>query len=351
VRVGEASLQVHAFNVLFSDTTSAIFKPVWKFAEATGYYTQVSALLQGSDDDGNDSFWIRILSAIFGKLAKSDTEYPNRVDINVGWKPQRSGFDGKMSQSIASNAIVDPFEAASRKAFEDTIANFREQGLDSIKNTKAPAYITAALEALQKGAKSIVEEYSVEANWVSQFDQMFPNSCCSDKYICCKCACDEILSSTETSTDRTQQIIAASSSNKDCSNITASTDFPKTLQIIDKSLKEHKLPIMVGVHHPTPIKDERTRKIIGWEETCSSNTPMATNHYVVIVGKQYDKTKKLHYYLFYEVGTEDDKAGKSSDNRLYIYGNLVKGTTKYKENIPTYYYILTEIRKNINKTY
>jgi hypothetical protein len=250
----------------------------------------------------------------------------------------------------ATPTVGSYFPAERVKSFTSAIGSYTDTSL-SIADSRVDQRVIEELEALQKGAKKIVEGYNVEANWISQFDPMFPKAgCCSNKSTCCKCACDEILNNAGTSTDRTQQIIAANSSNKDCSNITASTDFSKTLQIIDKSLKEHKLPIMVGVHHPTPIKDD-DRKIIGWEETCSGNTPKETNHYVVIVGKQYDKTKKLHYYLFYEVGTEDAQMGKSSDNKLYIYSGLIKGLTKYKENIPSYYYILTEIRKNIGQIY
>jgi hypothetical protein len=251
----------------------------------------------------------------------------------------------------ATPTVGSYFPAERVKSFTSAIGSYTDTSL-SIAASRADQRVIEELEALQKGAKKIVEGYNVEANWISQFDPMFPKAgCCSNKSTCCKCACDEILRSAETSTDRTQQIIAANSSNKDCSNITASTDFSKALQIIDKSLKEHKLPIMVGVHHPTPIKDKLTSIITGWKEMCSNNMPAITNHYVVIVGKQYDSAKKQYYYLFYEVGTESEVVGKSSDNRLYIYTNTLKGTTKYKKEHPNYYYILTEVRKNTGKTY
>ncbi|GHT12306.1 hypothetical protein AGMMS4956_06690 [Bacteroidia bacterium] len=185
--------------------------------------------------------------------------------------------------------------------------------------------------------------------WISQYDNMFPNSCCAIQDVCCKCACDEILNRKDVSTDRKQQVIAASSAATDCSNISATNKFNEVIQIIDTSLFSHQKPIMVGVHHPTAIKDDK-KKIIGWKETCSGNTPSITNHYVVIIGKKYDKTKKQYYYLFYEVGTSVI-GGTSLENRLYIDNNIIKGKTKYKDEYIEYYYILTEVRKNIGQIY
>ena len=86
---------------------------------------------------------------------------------------------------------------------------------------------------------------------------------------------------------------------------------------------------------------------------CSGNTPSVTNHYVVIVGKHYDREKKLYYYRFYEVGTSET-LGISTNNRLYIYPDekLIKGNTAYVTDCTeAFYYTITEVRKNIGQTY
>ena len=72
---------------------------------------------------------------------------------------------------------------------------------------------------------------------------------------------------------------------------------------------------------------------------------------------RYDRTKKLYYYRFYEVGTNPDNKdtyGISLTNRLYIYPDekLIKGNTAYIKNCTEdFYYTITEVRKNIGQTY
>jgi hypothetical protein len=72
---------------------------------------------------------------------------------------------------------------------------------------------------------------------------------------------------------------------------------------------------------------------------------------MVIVGKGYDKVKKMDFYYFYEVATKKESEGKSRENKLWINTNenLIKGnvSTNDKEN----YYIITSIRKNKGKEY
>jgi hypothetical protein len=180
--------------------------------------------------------------------------------------------------------------------------------------------------------------------WVTQFNEaLFGSETCWQNQ-CCNRASNKILKNAGTETNRLQQIIIAESSNTDCSELTGkATEFKQAVEIIDKSLKEHELPIMVGVQHPY---GEIVKKY-----KCSNNIPKITNHYVVIIGKQYDQIKKQYYYLFYEVGTNDPNNGKSYSNRLYINESehLIKGDTKYIDY--SNYYIITEIRKNNNQIY
>ena len=122
------------------------------------------------------------------------------------------------------------------------------------------------------------------ACWVNQFDeQLFGNKTCW-KSSCCNLAANKILENAGTSTNNAQKIVIAESGNTDCSGLTGkAAEFAEAKMIIDKSLKEHGLPIMVGVHHPNPIKEGNI--ITGWEDKCSGNTPNITNHYIVIRGK------------------------------------------------------------------
>lgn len=123
-------------------------------------------------------------------------------------------------------------------------------------------------------------------------------------------------------------------------------EFKQAIEIIDKSLKEHELPIMVGVQHPYYSQNQ-------WKNKCSGNTPNVTNHYIIIRGKKYDSSKKQYYYLFYEVGTTSTDNGKSMGNKLYINdtNNLIEGKTANQTTYTGNYYIVTEVRKNTGQIY
>ncbi|GAB6013488.1 hypothetical protein MK137Hg34_000305000, partial [Viscerimonas tarda] len=180
--------------------------------------------------------------------------------------------------------------------------------------------------------------------WVNQFDEpLFGKETCWSQQ-CCYRAANKILENAGTSTNRTMQMVIAESNNSDCSELTGkTTEFKEAVRIIDKSLKEHELPIIVGVQHPYSKNN--------WKPICSGNSPNITNHYIIIRGKKYDATKKQYYYLFYEVGTNNIINGQNSENKLYINESesLIKGNTKYVDYND--YYIVTEIRKNIGQTY
>jgi hypothetical protein len=196
-----------------------------------------------------------------------------------------------------------------------------------------------------------------ETWWISQCNSLFSgetcwnSECLSNK--CCNKAANKILENAGTSTNRSQQIIIAESDNSDCSELTGKSDkFNEAIQIVDKSLKEHSLPIMIGVHHPKKKEDKNTG-VVTWDHDCSGNTPSITNHYIVVRGKRYDNAKKQYYYLFYEVGTGNTSNGKSLNNRMYIneQNYLMEGKTTSQSSYTGNYYIVTEVRKNIGQTY
>jgi hypothetical protein len=191
-----------------------------------------------------------------------------------------------------------------------------------------------------------------DVQWVSQIDDMYKGTSCW-KWTCCNRASNEILEKSGARTDRTMQVVIAKSSQQDCGNITMVTKekFEEGIAILKTSLKEHKLPMLIGVHHPKPVKNEKGL-ITGWEEECSGNTPQITNHYVIVVGMGFDEDKQQNYFRFYEVGTSIKDKGTSQNNRLLLDEklNVLKGVTEYQSNT-NYYYILTEIRKNYGKSY
>ncbi|MDR1182407.1 MAG: hypothetical protein LBL13_10570, partial [Bacteroidales bacterium] len=218
-----------------------------------------------------------------------------------------------------------------------------------VKRAELPILMRYLYTEKQTNEETILEDIT----GTHQFDATLfgSESCWSEE--CCYKASHKILEYSGASTDRSSQLIIAESSNSDCDGLTGKVaEFKEAVGIIDKSLKEHKLPIMVGVHHPTPMKD-KYGLIIGWEDKCSSNTPGITNHYIVVTGKGYDKIRQQYYYLFYEVGTSDPNKGKSANNKLYINDNnsLIEGKTAYMTNYSGNYYTVTEVRKNTGQMY
>lgn len=150
--------------------------------------------------------------------------------------------------------------------------------------------------------KSQIQEIDLsnDVPFYSQFDDIFSCETCwphlkadSVSYTlnkCCNKACLKILESVGQTTNRNNQIIGVDYS--DINNIIPNNNAEKVIQIIDTSLFVHKLPIMIGIHHPKNVYG----KIL---ETFSNNIPPITNHYVVIVGKIYDKIKKTILLQFF----------------------------------------------------
>nr|WP_288931391.1 hypothetical protein [uncultured Allomuricauda sp.] len=189
-----------------------------------------------------------------------------------------------------------------------------------------------------------------DVQWVSQFNKNLyeGTGCWRDR--CCNRAANEILRRSGTGTDRTMQVVIAQSSQQDCGNITmiSKEKFEEGINILKTSLKEHKLPVLIGVHHP--VKNEYG---VYTREVCCGNTPNITNHYVVVTGMGYDNQKQENYFRFYEVGTGRNSHGTSIENKLYVDDDLmiINGKTSYKLDNINHYYTLTEIRKNNGKEY
>jgi hypothetical protein len=193
--------------------------------------------------------------------------------------------------------------------------------------------------------------------WVTQFDEpLFGNETCWNQE-CCNKAARRIVSNAGTTVD--ERIIISQTSRScedeketrihyDDSGLSFNNDkFDEAVLVIDISLKEHKLPIMVGVQHPYKDKDNN------WYYKCGSqsNNPRATNHFIVIVGKGYDKAKKMDFYYFYEVGISNKTKGTSRNNKFWVdtKQHVIKGDVSTQDKKD--YYIVTDVRKNLGQTY
>lgn len=188
-----------------------------------------------------------------------------------------------------------------------------------------------------------------DVQWISQIDDMYEGTSCW-RWACCNRASNEILRRSGTSSDRSMQVVIAQSYQQDCGNITmiSKEKFDEGINILKTSLKEHKLPVLIGVHHP--VKDEYGIYV---KEVCSGNTPSASNHYIVVVGMGYDEQKRKNYFRFYEVGTGRNSHGTSIENKLYVNDDfkIIIGKTSYKKDNINHYYTIVEIRKNYGKEY
>lgn len=126
--------------------------------------------------------------------------------------------------------------------------------------------------------------------------------------------------------------MAVLASETNYENVVSTADFESGLTYLDASIKPNKKggkPVLIGVHYN-----------LG-EEPYNHNK--ATYHYVVIVGKGYDRQERKHYYRYYEVGTSDRTVALSESNKLYVdqESRKLAGTRARNK-----YYQVTEIRKN-----
>ena len=103
----------------------------------------------------------------------------------------------------------------------------------------------------------------------------------------------------------------------------------KGVEYIDQQLNIEN-PIMVGLDY----KPNGPNKI-------PFNSPV--DHFVVIVGRNFDPVKDQIFYYYYEVGTRDKEIGTSDDRRLYLQSDFSLTGKKVFGNKT---YTVLEIRKN-----
>lgn len=127
----------------------------------------------------------------------------------------------------------------------------------------------------------------------------------------------------------------------------------KAYRIITGKVNESKTDIIptenskFGVNYINSQLEKGNPVMVGVDHTISKgqddNQP--ADHFVVIVGRGYDKIKNQGYFIFYEVGygPQNEAKGKSDKNRLYVEeDNTIRGTNDAGKKRFT----VTDIRKN-----
>ena len=120
-------------------------------------------------------------------------------------------------------------------------------------------------------------------------------------------------------------------SESDYNNLKFAGNFEQGRSYLESTIKPNKeggQPVLVGVHYSNDYP--------------SDNHNNATYHFIVIVGKGYDKVTRKHYFRFYDVGERDDSKAKSKENRLYVN----EAEKSFTGSIGSKSYTITEIRKN-----
>ncbi len=119
--------------------------------------------------------------------------------------------------------------------------------------------------------------------------------------------------------------------SKDYNSLKVSDSFDEGLKYLNSTIKVKKhggKPVVVGVHYKLDKKPY--------------NENNATRHFIVIVGKGYDRNLRKYYFRYYDVGKSSTSQGTNANNRLYIDESQRKLTAI--DNRRTY--TVSEIRKN-----
>ena len=170
----------------------------------------------------------------------------------------------------------------------------------------------------------------------------------------CTYACKSIVSSYSNSERKLEtkgaltpeQIVIMNKANNDCSSFIATSSFDLGIQTLDKQLLVHKVPVTVGVYRPTKKTDPSTKekKIENQCLTYNEPTEASTGHFIVVIGIGYEGNRK--YYRFLDVGATNITDGNNENNKLYLDGKQIKGTSNYFDGDGRFY-IVTEIRETV----
>lgn len=117
------------------------------------------------------------------------------------------------------------------------------------------------------------------------------------------------------------------------------SNFQKGIDYLDQELEKGN-PVLVGVRHSyRVVEPDKSKRVDGIKY--EKNYDNTTDHYVVVVGRGYENSKR--YFLFYEVGTIKSDKGQHDNNRLYVNDNTITGNPQHNTGRE---YTLTQIRGN-----
>ncbi len=210
------------------------------------------------------------------------------------------------------------------------------KGTGSVHNTRI--FVLTSQRDLFESYLLIEQEVLITGiNWRSQVDSYFENEDCydtDDGNVCCRKACDVIIEQFGVKTNRghSKDIAVLTSPDTDYNSLSVTNDFESGLEYLKSTIKPNQQggkPVLVGVHYNRGKKPFNTNK--------------ATYHFIVIVGKGYDRQAGKHYFRFYDVNTSNRSEATSENNKLYIEETqrLIRGASGNGRS-----YTITEVRQN-----
>ena len=244
----------------------------------------------------------------------------------------------KVNTTLQPSFTVGTVDNAIGKAYKwQKYEILNATGKGSSHNTAVSVPIAQAglFESYMLFPKEFSEVLISGISWRSQFNNYFSSyTCFSPKNQCCYQAAKSIVEQFGMTTDRSHSIdVAKLASPKDYKTVVATPKFEKGLTYLEATVKSNKeggKPVVVGVHYD--------------KNRTPYNINKATRHFVVIVGKGYDKDSRRKYFIFYEVGVRDTDilSAKSPDNKLYVDESQRRIVGQKGEKT----YTVTEVREN-----
>ena len=249
------------------------------------------------------------LSSVF-KVTHED----QKIRLMVGKPLLGKGMTNEVNTTLQPSFTVGTVDNAIGKAYKWQKYEFlNASGKGSSHNTTVSVSTAQAelFESYMLLPKETSEILIDGINWRSQYNNYFSSyTCFKPKNQCCYQAAKVIVEQFSVTTDRLHSIdVAELVSPTNFATVKATSEFERGLKYLEETIKPNKQggkPVVVGVHYD---------KAGG-----SYNRNDATRHFIVIVGKGYDKASRRKYFIFYEVGVRDTDilSAKSSENKLYV---------------------------------
>ena len=241
----------------------------------------------------------------------------------------------KIDPSKRPDPVTGQTDNAMGKAGNWVLYEFKNsKGTGTGHNTKI--YVMAAQIELFESYLLIAQEVLITGiTWRNQGNSYFSGfTCYGPPNVCCFQASKTIVEQFGVTTNAAKAnviTLATLLSESDYNNLKFAGNFEQGRSYLESTIKPNKeggQPVLVGVHYSNDYP--------------SDNHNNATYHFIVIVGKGYDKVTRKHYFRFYDVGERDNSKAKSKENRLYVN----EAEKSFTGSIGSKSYTITEIRKN-----